>query len=166
MNPLIPLRAIHQSKHRHVGGGHVVHGQAPNLLRINRIDPRIADVKQQGGAAGGDFEQNQGTAGFQPRRLELPVQPPMQRVQAVGNRSQLHGGRQVEQALDGFFGRLPAMAVAAHAVEHGQPPMTGRPIGQAQFGFPFPPQQASPSLIINDEVIVLIFLASMPGGRA
>lgn len=57
------------------------------------------------------------------------------------------------------------MTVAAHAIEEGQSPMASRPVGQAQLGFLFIPKKTSLSLVINDKVIILIFLAPVAGGR-
>lgn len=80
----------------------MIHGQALNLPRVHGIDPRVADVKQQGGAVGGNLKQDQGATGFQPGRMELLAQPVVQRVQTSGNRSQVRGGRKFKQTFESF----------------------------------------------------------------
>ena len=93
--------------------------------------------------------------------MEFLIKPLVQGVKGFGELDKIGGGWQAKQPFDDFLGGLPAVAVTAHAIEHGEPSVSGWPIGQPQLGFLFVPQQAGLAQAVHGQKIILVFTAAV-----
>lgn len=59
--------------------------------------------------------------------------------------------RQRQKAVDDRFGHLPCLTETAHAVEHGQAPMAGRPAVDPDLGRLLPSQKDRLPLAVDEE---------------